>query len=73
MKSPFDEEPIPPRKRGTNSYNPADIKRWGVQRFLDERASQGPFIIPPMHFTEEENRRMDELLEEERQATANGL
>lgn len=66
-------EPIPPRKPGVNSYRPEDIKRWGIERFMKERGPQEPFQIPPMHFTEEENRRMDELLEEERQAKTNGL
>lgn len=66
-------EPIPPRKPGINSYRPEDIKRWGVQRFLDGQAAGGPFKIPAMHFTEEENQRMDELLAQERQATNNGL
>ncbi len=66
-------EPIPPKQRGINSYRPEDIKRWGVERFLEYQAVEGPFKIPPMRFTEEENRRMDELLEEERQASENGL
>lgn len=66
-------EPLPPRRPGINSYRPEDVKRWGVQRFLDEQAARGPFVIPPMRFSEEENRRMDEILEEERQASANGL
>jgi len=73
MNPTINPEPIPPRKPGINSYRPEDIKRWGVQRFLDEWAAQGPFQIPPMHFTEEENRRMDEVLAQERQATADGL
>ncbi|NKI91527.1 hypothetical protein HBN54_004147 [Hymenobacter sp. 1B] len=29
--------------------------------------------MPAIHFTDEENRRMDEILEQERQASANGL
>ena len=66
-------EPIPPKEPGINSYRPEDIKRWGVQRFMDERANQGPFVIPHIHFTDEENRRMDEVLKQERQATADGL
>ena len=67
-------KPIPPRKQGSiTSYRPEDIKRYGVQRFLDEQAARGPFKIPPMHFTDAENKLMDELLEQERQVRANGL
>lgn len=66
-------EPIPPKKPGINSYRPEDIKRWGVERFLDAVCAEGPFPIPDFHFTDEENRRMDEIIEQERQATANGL
>ena len=73
MNPTTDLEPIPPRKPGLNSYRPEDIKRWGVQRFLDEQAARGPFPMPDFQFTEEENRRMDEVLEQERQAKANGL
>ena len=66
-------EPIPPLKSGRwNSYRPEDIRRWGVQRFLDEVCAKAPFIIPDLGFTEEENRRMDEVLRQERQATADG-
>jgi hypothetical protein len=70
MNLTINPEPIPPKKPGIDSYRPEDIKRWGVQRFLEEQAAQGPFQVPPMHFTEEENQRMDEVLEQERQATA---
>ena len=73
MNPTTDLEPIPPRKPGLNSYRPEDIKRWGVERFLAEQAARGPFIMPPMHFTEEENQRTDEILAEERLASANGL
>lgn len=66
-------EPIPPLKPGQwNSYRPEDIRRWGVQRFLDEVCAKEPFIIPDLGFTDEENQRMDEVLEQERQATAEG-
>lgn len=61
-------EPIPPMRRGDNSYKPEDIRRWGVQRFMDEVAPKLPFKIPDLEFSEEENRRMDELLQEERNA-----
>lgn len=51
---------------GRKSLRPEDIKAYGVQRFLDEQAQRGPFQLPKLHFTEEENRIMDELLAEER-------
>jgi len=73
MKTTINSEATPPKNPGINSYRPQDIKRWDVQRFLDAQAAAGPFKIPPMHFTEEENRRTDELLEQERQAVADGL
>ena len=66
-------EPIPPKKPGMNSYRPEDIKRWGVERFLDAVCAKEPIAIPDFNFTDEESRRMDEILEEERQAAANGL
>lgn len=59
------EDEIPPMKRRRiNSYKPEDIRRWGVERFLEATAVREPFnrIFPD--FTEEENRRMDELLAE---------
>ena len=61
-------EPIPPMRIGGNSYSPADIRRWGVERFLDEVCAKEPFQIPDLGFTEAENQRMDEILREERQA-----
>lgn len=73
METKKTPEPIPPMRRGANSYKPEDIRRWGVERFLDEIAPKEPFEIPDLGFTEEENRRMDEILREERQATADGL
>ena len=73
MNPATDLEPIPPRKPGINSYRPEDIKRWGVQRFLDEVCGTEPVPIPNFDFTEEENRRMDEVIAQERQATADGL
>ncbi|WP_421825470.1 hypothetical protein [Larkinella sp.] len=67
-------ETIPPLKRGQlNSYSPADIKRWGVQRFLDEVCEKEPIQIPDLGFTKEENQRMDQILQHEREASANGL
>ena len=63
-----DPEPVPPLRRGHKSYRPEDIKRWGVRRILEEQAARGPFQMPDFGFTEEENRRMDEILAEERRA-----
>jgi hypothetical protein len=57
------------RAEGRNSLRPEDIKAYGVQRFLDEQAKRGPFPIPDFHFTEEENRLMDEVLAAERLPT----
>ncbi len=52
-------------KRGQlNVYKPSDIKRWGVERFLEATAVHEPFLLEFPEFTAEENRRMDELLEE---------
>lgn len=67
-------EPIPPLRRGQwNSYSPADIKRWGVQRFLDEVCEKEPIQIPDLGFTDQENQRMDQILQQEQEAAANGL
>lgn len=67
-------EAIPHMKVGQwNSYRPEDVKRWGVERFLDEVAPEEPLEIPDLGFTEEENRRMDEILREEREAANNGI
>lgn len=46
-------------------YKPEDIKRWGVERFLDAVSPKEPFQFG-IEFSEEENRRMDEILEEEK-------
>lgn len=51
---------------GRKSLRPADIKAYGVRRFLDEQAQRGPLQLPRLHFTDEENRAMDELLIAER-------
>jgi len=63
-------EVIPPMRRGANSYKPEDIVRWGIQRFLEEIAPKKPLEIPDLGFTDEENKRMDDLLNEE-QSEAN--
>ena len=67
-------ETIPPLQRGQLTYySPVDIKRWGVQHFLDVVAHTESLPIPNLGFTAEENTRMDELLCEERAAAARGL
>ncbi|UFH55187.1 hypothetical protein [Spirosoma sp. KNUC1025] len=53
------------KEKGTNVYKPEDIKRWGVERFLEVVAPKEPFRFG-IEFTDDENRRMDEVLEEER-------
>lgn len=56
---------IPPMKKGQlNVYKPSDIKRWGVERFLDATAVKEPFLMEFPEFTHEENLRMDQLLAE---------
>ena len=61
---PINDE-ISPMKRGQlNVYKPSDIKRWGVERFLEATAVGEPFLLEFPEFTEEENRKMDELLAE---------
>jgi len=62
---------IPPMRRGQlNIYKPSDIKRWGVERFLEATAVTEPFLLEFPEFTEEENRRMDEILAEGDQGAA---
>lgn len=58
------------RAEGRTSLRPEDIKAYGIQRFLDEQAKRGPLQLPKLHFTEEENRLMDELLAAERAASS---
>lgn len=68
------EEKIPPMKpHQWNSYRPEDVKRWGVERFLDEVSPQEPIPVPDFEFTDEENQRMDELLKEEQAQRKHGL
>ena len=56
------------------SYRPEGIVRYGVQEFLEERAARiGDFQIPPLHFTEEENRLTDEILAQERYTATDGV
>ena len=66
MKTREDENVIPPMKRGKlNIYKPSDIKRWGTQQFLEKVSPKEP-IQPNFNFSEEEQKRMDQLLAEER-------
>lgn len=74
MKTTKHLDPIPPLKPGQySSYSPADIKRWGSQRFLDEVCEKEPIKIPDLGFSMEENQRMEKVLIQEREASANGL
>ena len=73
METKRSTEPIPPMRRGANSYKPEDIRRWGVQRFMNEISPKEPLEIPDLGFSAEENQRMDELLKQEQETTANGL
>lgn len=67
-------ETIPSLRWGQlTCYSPADIKRWGVQHFLDTVAFTQEMPMPDLGFTVEENARMDELLHEERAATTCGF
>jgi hypothetical protein len=57
---------IPLLQKGkTNSYRPEDIKRWGVERFLDTVCAKEDIIIPALGFTDEENKRMATTLIED--------
>jgi len=69
METTLFTEAIPHLRPGQRtSYSPADIKRWGVQRFLNEVCPTEPLLIPDLGFTPEENARMDALLADERAA-----
>jgi hypothetical protein len=57
---------IPLLQKGkTNSYRPEDIKRWGVEYFMDTVCGKEDIVIPSLGFTVEENNRMEEILKEE--------
>ena len=74
MRTETIADEIPPMRPGRmNLYSAADIKRWGVERFLDTVCRKEPLEIPDLGFTDEENRAMDEILREEREASARGL
>ncbi|PWK27779.1 hypothetical protein LV89_01186 [Arcicella aurantiaca] len=62
----YQQNIIPLLQKGkTNSYRPEDIKRWGVERFLDTVCSKEEIIIPVLGFTDEENKRMTTTLIED--------
>lgn len=61
------------RAQGRTSLRPEDIKAYGVQRFLDEQEERGPLPALNIVFSEEENRLMDQILAEERQAAADAV
>jgi hypothetical protein len=71
MDSTKSGEFIPPRRRGANSYKPEDIRRWGIERFMNEVSPTESFPISDLGFTDAENRRMDQLLEEGREQKEN--
>ena len=57
---------IPLLQKGkTNSYRPEDIKRWGVEYFMDTVCAKEDIVIPTLGFTAEENEKMEEILKEE--------
>ena len=57
---------IPLLQKGKmNSYRPEDIKRWGVEHFMDIVCAKEDIVIPVLGFTVEENGRMEEILKEE--------
>ena len=61
------DEPIPPMQPGRmNLYSTTNIKRWGVERFLDAVCLKEPLPMPDFNFTDEENAAMDEILRQER-------
>ena len=54
---------IPLLQKGrTNSYRPEDIKRWGVEHFMDAVCAKEDIVIPSLDFTVEENERMEEIM-----------
>jgi hypothetical protein len=66
METTKEQEHIPTiEEQGSNIYKPEDIKRWGADRFLEAVSPREPFQFG-IEFSEEENRRMDEVLAEEK-------
>jgi hypothetical protein len=49
----------------TNSYSPKDLKRWGIEHFMDTVCAKEDIVIPSLGFTAEENERIEEILKEE--------
>ncbi|UYZ64132.1 hypothetical protein [Hymenobacter weizhouensis] len=69
MLNPQIPEALPSLQLGrVSTFRPEDIKRWGVERFMAEVAPQTPFAIPDLGFTPEEQQRMDQLTQDEREA-----
>ena len=68
METTNKQEDIPTIRRGSNTYKPEDIRRWGIKRFMEKVAPKKPFPIPDLEFTREEDQRMNELLNDERSA-----
>ncbi len=57
---------IPLLQKGkTNSYRPEDIKRWGIEHFMDTVCAKEDIVITSLGFTVEENERMEEILKTE--------
>ncbi|MDR6560686.1 MULTISPECIES: hypothetical protein [unclassified Arcicella] len=57
---------IPLLKKGEyNSYRPEDIKRWGIERFLETVCASKEIEVPNLGFNDEENNRMDSILKDE--------
>ena len=57
---------IPVLQKGKmNSYRPEDIKRWGIEHFMDVVCAKEDIVIPSLGFTVEENERMEEILRTE--------
>jgi hypothetical protein len=52
-------------EKGLDVYDPSDIKRWGVERFLDAVAPKESLHFG-IAFSEDENRRMDEIIAQEK-------
>ncbi len=67
IKSSINVNAIPLMKKGkANSYRPDDIKKWGIQRFLETVCSKEPIIVPDFNFSKEENKKMEEIILEEK-------
>ena len=72
MEATKNPEPLPRPRR--NSYRVEDIiaEYGALDNFLDAVCSKEPIQIPDFEFMDEENRRMDEILEEELQVGVAG-